>query len=310
MPNSRRRLQSIVILRSKFATKKLVLFYYFLQVELCKGLNYTLITIKLIILPIKLQPMHITILTNRDLASYLALKLLSRHLTDHNISIILSEAVGATKNHAQPLVDLATFENSILANNNCSFESLAMQSGYNLYSTATINNKINEVAGFNLISGLQPDLIISIRFGLIIDSDIINLPKYGVINLHSGILPTYRGVMASFRAMLDAAINLGTTLHYIEDKTIDTGSVISIVNIEFNPQFSYLLNVLNLYKSGCQQILDAVTTIKSGSSLKTIQITAKSNYYSFPTERELSKFFAMGYKLFCDSERAVISTIL
>ena len=38
VPNSRRRLQSIVILRSKSATKKLVLFYYFLQVELCKGL--------------------------------------------------------------------------------------------------------------------------------------------------------------------------------------------------------------------------------------------------------------------------------
>ena len=39
VPNSRRRLQNIVILRSKSATKKLVLFCYFLKVELCKGLN-------------------------------------------------------------------------------------------------------------------------------------------------------------------------------------------------------------------------------------------------------------------------------
>ncbi|HAZ78734.1 MAG TPA: formyl transferase, partial [Porticoccaceae bacterium] len=44
------------------------------------------------------------------------------------------------------------------------------------------------------VAATEPDLILSIRFGLILPQTIIDLPKYGVINLHSGLLPVYRGV--------------------------------------------------------------------------------------------------------------------
>ena len=72
-------------------------------------------------------------------------------------------------------------------------------------------HSINCQAGLNTVNEFSPDLIISIRFGLILQSAVIDIPKYGVINLHSGELPTYRGVMATFRAMQLQDTQCGTT---------------------------------------------------------------------------------------------------
>jgi methionyl-tRNA formyltransferase len=87
---------------------------------------------------------------------------------------------------------------------------------------------LNCQAGLKIVNDYVPDLIVSIRFGLILESKIIAIPKFGVINLHSGELPKYRGVMATFRAMQQNDTEYGTTVHYINDSGIDNGEIISI----------------------------------------------------------------------------------
>jgi len=57
----------------------------------------------------------------------------------------------------------------------------------------------------------------SFALGLIIREPVIAHSQYGYINLHSGLLPDYRGVMASFRAMVNGDAEIGSTLHYIQD---------------------------------------------------------------------------------------------
>ena len=79
-----------------------------------------------------------------------------------------------------------------------------------------------------LISDTTPELMISIRYGKILRSKALSIPDHGVLNLHSGKLPDYRGVMATFRAMLAQEQELFSTLHWIDDDTIDTGRVISV----------------------------------------------------------------------------------
>ena len=109
--------------------------------------------------------------------------------------------------------------------------------------------------GIARIQATEPELIISLRFGLIIRDAVIAIPKHGVINLHSGLLPDYRGVMATFRAMLNGESEIASTLHFIQDSGVDTGDIISTVAVAVEPDKSYLLNVLNLYVGGCEQIL-------------------------------------------------------
>ena len=62
---------------------------------------------------------------------------------------------------------------------------------------------------------VRADLLISIRFGMILGTEALGLPPRGVLNLHSGLLPQYRGVLATFRALLNGDAEIGCTLHWI-----------------------------------------------------------------------------------------------
>jgi len=257
------------------------------------------------------QLMKITLLCNRDLPSHIALsrliKGLAEHLPRHQLSILISEKVGADKVLPEPLMELAAFERELLEDGRPSFEQLAESAGCSLQGFVDLDNKLNTPAGIARIAATEPELIISVRFGLIIREAVIALPKYGVINLHSGLLPNYRGVMATFRAMQNNDSQIASTLHYIQDGGIDNGDIISISAIPLNRQRSYLLNVINLYVGGCQQILSAVSTLSAGQSLAADAQQQGAAYYSFPTQLELDTFAAAGGRLFDKADITALS---
>ena len=65
-------------------------------------------------------------------------------------------------------------------------------------------------------------------------SDIFSIPKYGCVNIHTGLVDHYRGVDSSLWAMHDNRPDLiGATLHYIDD-SIDAGEIIEtdIIDID------------------------------------------------------------------------------
>lgn len=246
--------------------------------------------------------MNITLLCNRDLPSHIALSQLIDGLAEHNLSIFISEKVGADKTLPEPLMELAAFERQLLMDGRPSFEQLAESAGCSLQGFVDLDNKVNSPEGVARIAATEPELIISVRFGLIIREAVIAIPKQGVINLHSGLLPDYRGVMATFRAMQNNDSQIASTLHYIQDGGIDNGDIISISAIPLNSQHSYLLNVINLYAGGCRQILNAVSSLCAGEALITHPQDHYASYYSFPSQSELDAFAAAGGRLFDAAE--------
>lgn len=246
---------------------------------------------------------------NRDLASHLALTYLSKILRGHRVSVFLSEKVGAEQELPCALAELTAFERELLNDGRPSFEQLAEQLDCNLQDFADCDHQINTSKGFKKVALCEPDLIICVRFGLILQQPIIDLPKHGVINLHSGLLPAYRGVMATFRAMLNVEVEMGSTLHYINDSKIDSGVVIAVAKAPLNVSASYTLNLLNMYHLGCVNIAVAVAQLSRGDQIKkTVQATG-GHYYSFPTDAELSDFHFRGYKLFNRSEVDAINRL-
>ena len=168
--------------------------------------------------------MKIVILTNRDLASQLALSYLVKDLHQHQLAIFLSESVGNASAYPDALKQLAKFEQLATTSLDLNFDPIGRDNTIcRLQGFSDIDNRVNSAEGVARIKNLSPDLIISVRFGLIIDQPVISIPQYGVINLHSGVLPQYRGVMATFRAMLNGDSDIGSTLHYITDEELILG---------------------------------------------------------------------------------------
>jgi len=174
------------------------------------------------------------------------------------------------------------------------FHELGDQTGNKVISL----NEVNSINGQEKLQSSDPDLIISIRYGTIIQSAVIAIPRFGILNLHSGILPQCRGVMATFWAMLNSDKHVGCTLHYIIDGTIDTGPIVSIYQKKRNAKTDYFTNVIGLYPSGCELIIKAVKIIESGESLEQKSVKGESHYYSFPKGQEISRFKQKGYALF------------
>ena len=84
--------------------------------------------------------MNITILTNRDLASHIALTRLVKALVDHQLSIFISEKVGADHQLPAPLMELAAFEKHQLATAEHSFDDLAKQVGCELQGVIPVEH--------------------------------------------------------------------------------------------------------------------------------------------------------------------------
>lgn len=252
--------------------------------------------------------MNITLLANRDLASNLALNYLLPLLAgEHRLRVFLSDRVGSGENRPQALQELRFFEQSLFnellfpaldqAGDN---EGLHSFTGLGIYTCAPTEslNQVNSPDSLARLRESAPELIVSIRYGDILREDAISIPERGVINLHSGLLPEYRGVMATFRAMLNGEPEIGATLHYINDAGIDTGPVIGYSTEAVTPGKSYLWHVLRLYPGACRKLVRIIEGIARGEVPEPQPQVGEGHYYGFPDDSELQQFHDLGHQLY------------
>ncbi|WP_462170079.1 formyl transferase [Pseudoalteromonas xiamenensis] len=258
--------------------------------------------------------MKILILTNNDLASNYALNLLiPKLLSEHSLTLWQSSAVGKLGRKPPALEQLVFFEQRLLSDYLTPLiEKLPHQieQRFRTFSQLatkchcvlkTVNN-INDTESLAALQALNPDLILSIRYGCILKEQAIAIPNHGILNLHSGILPQYRGVMATFWSMKNSETLIGTTLHRISDASIDTGEIVKISTRPIEAGRSYLWHVLTLYQQGIVDMLAAVNTLVNSSSLPSLRQQGESGYYTFPTDLELQEFEQSGMQLVNEQE--------
>jgi len=252
--------------------------------------------------------MRITLLANNDLPACLALNLLWPALAaEHELSLILSSRVGRAAHRPPALERLAFFEQGLFTDilfprldaaapvtaELKTFTRLAADAG----ASIRVLNRINQGEDHAVFAAGVPDLVLSIRYGVILRRQVLAVPRCGVLNLHSGLLPDYQGVMATFRALLAGDERLGTTLHYIDDDRVDTGPVVATSSLPVRPGASYLWHVLALYEAGCANVVRAVEAIAAGATPQAVPQRGAGRYFSFPDEAELTTFTAMGLQL-------------
>lgn len=78
---------------------------------------------------------------------------------------------------------------------------------------------------YNLIKEYNPDLIVVVAYGMIIPKNIIYIPKFGIINVHSSLLPKYRGAAPIHAAIINGDDKTGVSIMYISEG-LDEGDVI------------------------------------------------------------------------------------
>jgi methionyl-tRNA formyltransferase len=85
--------------------------------------------------------------------------------------------------------------------------------------------KASDPAFCEVIRGLDPDLIIVVAFGQILRQRLLDIPGWGVINIHASLLPAYRGAAPIQRAVLNGESKTGLTVMQM-DAGLDTGPIL------------------------------------------------------------------------------------
>lgn len=85
--------------------------------------------------------------------------------------------------------------------------------------------KLREGDNDKIIRELNPDVIVVVAYGQILPENILNIPKYGCINVHGSLLPKYRGAAPIQWSVLNGDTVTGVTTMYME-KGLDTGDIL------------------------------------------------------------------------------------
>jgi len=116
----------------------------------------------------------------------------------------------------------------------------------------------------DLIKTLNPEIVITIAYGQIIPEDLLNLPKYGWINVHFSSLPRWRGAAPVQWAILSSDTESGVTVFKL-DKGMDTGPVYLTKTVSIEPDETTELLLTRLSNIGADLAIQSLAVIQGGT---------------------------------------------
>ncbi len=137
--------------------------------------------------------------------------------------------------------------------------------------------KMRDGEAMGIVEQLQPELIVVAAYGRILPEEILNAPKYGSINVHSSLLPSYRGAAPINWAILDGLDATGVTIMYMA-KELDAGDVIHTVETPIAIDETALELTLRLADLGAQALAETVDMLAAGTAVRTPQDHSKHTY--------------------------------
>ena len=133
---------------------------------------------------------------------------------------------------------------------------------------------------------LDPELIVVAAYGKILPEELLNTPPYGSINVHSSLLPKYRGAAPINWAILNGEAVTGVSIMYMA-KELDAGDVILQMETPIGAKENAQELTQRLAELGAQALSQAVEAIASGTASRTPQDDSQMTYAPM-LSRELS----------------------
>ena len=141
-------------------------------------------------------------------------------------------------------------------------------------------------AALETVRQLAPELIVVAAYGKILPEDLLNTPPFGSINVHSSLLPKYRGAAPINWAILKGETVTGVSIMYMA-KELDAGDVILQLETPIGAEETAQELTERLAELGAQALSQAVEAIAAGTASRTPQDGSQMTYAPM-LSRELS----------------------
>ena len=159
-----------------------------------------------------------------------------------------------------------------------------------------LGSAINSEPSLAAIGALKPDLLVSIGGNEIFRRPLLDLAPRGCINLHSALLPRYRGLMPSFWVLRFRERYTGVSV-FLVDEGIDSGPIVVQKKIEIGGMTQEQL-IAHSKKIGMQAVAEAIDKLASGHADVIANDASQATYFSFPTAEDVAEFRNAGARFF------------
>lgn len=125
---------------------------------------------------------------------------------------------------------------------------------------------------------LLPDLIVVAAYGKIIPKNILDIPKFGSLNVHPSLLPKYRGASPTQAALLNGETETGVTIMLMDEK-VDHGPVIADCGLQITDFDTYETLSKKLAEVGAELLIRTIPNYTAGKIKPVEQDHNKATYY-------------------------------
>lgn len=127
------------------------------------------------------------------------------------------------------------------------------------------------------LAGFRPDIIVVSAFGQILPKEILDMPKYGCINVHASLLPKYRGAAPIQWAVINGDEVTGVTIQRM-DVGLDTGDIIAKCEIRLDKEETGGSLFDRLAKAGARLCVETMEKIENKTAVYTPQDEAEATH--------------------------------
>jgi methionyl-tRNA formyltransferase len=155
---------------------------------------------------------------------------------------------------------------------------------------------VNAPEYLDRVRQLAPDVIVSVAAPEIFRKEILRTPRLGCINIHSGRLPVYRGMMPTFWQMLRGEPAATVTVHEMAEK-LDAGGILGTVTIPIAPRDSLDRVITTTKQEGARLLIRVLGKIQRGQASSVPVDMSGASYFSFPKREHVREFRNRGHRL-------------
>lgn len=136
----------------------------------------------------------------------------------------------------------------------------ALELGLTVYQPA----RVREQSFMDTVRALNPDVIVVSAFGQIIPKALLELPRYGCVNIHASLLPKYRGAAPIQWAVMDGEPVSGVTIMQM-DEGLDTGDMLAKTEVPLEPDETGGSLFDKLSRAGADLLIRTLPALEQGT---------------------------------------------
>lgn len=132
--------------------------------------------------------------------------------------------------------------------------------------------------GADVLRSLGADVFVTAAYGQILSREIIDIPRYGILNVHASLLPAYRGSCPIQRAIINGEKETGVTIMQTSEG-LDTGDILYVKKTDILPDDNAQTLFEKLGELGAQALLECLDKLEHGEIIPVRQDESKASYY-------------------------------